>query len=112
MGRKGPAGRLPDDIRPVDETICLMEQKWTLSIIKILMTGKMRFNELGAAVGGCNARTLSRRLRLLESRSLVARRVLSTIPPRVEYELTKKGRSFTAVMDSIVEWGRIWMRKP
>jgi len=96
---------------PVKATIGLLEHKWTLAIVLELLTGKKRFNELAAAVGGVNSRTLRLRLRALEEGGLVRRRVVSQMPPWVEYELTGKGRSLTVVVKSIAAWGRRWMNR-
>jgi len=96
---------------PIQATIDILEKKWTLNIIKSLMDGKKRFNELGVAIGGCNSRTLALRLKALEEDMLVTRRVLTNIPPWVEYELTDRGRSLLTILDSISEWGRKWMSR-
>jgi DNA-binding HxlR family transcriptional regulator len=94
---------------PVAATMNLLNQKWTLHIIRELMSGKRRFNELAHRVGGCNSRTLRERLRSLEEEAIVVRHVLHTIPPWVEYELTDKGHALNGVIESIADWGRRWM---
>jgi len=96
---------------PIQATIDILEKKWTLNIIKSLLAGKKRFNELGIAIGGCNSRTLALRLKALEEDMLITRRVLTHIPPWVEYELTDRGRSLLTILDSISEWGRRWMSR-
>lgn len=97
---------------PVQATMKLLGQKWTLDIIRALIKGKMRFNEISHAVGGLNARTLSSRLKSLEAEGIVERREISSIPPWVEYELTKKGKALNAVIESMAAWGRGWMQPP
>jgi DNA-binding HxlR family transcriptional regulator len=94
---------------PVAATMNLLNEKWTLHILRELMTGKRRFNELSHRVGGVNSRTLRDRLRLLEEEGIVLRHVINSIPPWVEYELTEKGRDLNAVIESIAAWGRKWM---
>src|SRR5438067_1045657 len=94
---------------PVAATMNLLNQKWTLHIIRELMSGKRRFNELAHRVGGCNSRTLRDRLRCLEEEDIVVRHVVNTIPPWVEYELTDKGHSLNSVIESIAAWGLRWM---
>lgn len=96
---------------PVDATMKLLGQKWNLQIIRALIGGKKRFNELSQAVGGVNARTLSIRLRELEAEGIIKRELLSSIPPWVEYELTKKGMALNTIIENIAEWGRCWMKK-
>jgi DNA-binding HxlR family transcriptional regulator len=87
----------------------LLNQKWTLHIIRELMSGKRRFNELAHRCGGVNSRTLRERLRVLEEEEIVIRHVVNTIPPWVEYELTEKGHGLNSVIESIAAWGRRWM---
>lgn len=94
---------------PVAATMNLLNQKWTLHIIRELMPGKARFNELAHRVGRVNSRTLRERLRVLEEEEIVVRHVVNTIPPWVEYELTEKGHALNSVIDSIAAWGRRWM---
>lgn len=94
---------------PVAATMDILNQKWTLHIIRELLNGKKRFNELSHCLGGVNSRTLRDRLKVLEHEEIVSRSVLSTIPPWVEYELTEKGRALNSVIDSIAEWGTRWM---
>ena len=94
---------------PVAATMDLLNQKWTLHIIRELMSGKKRFNELAHRVGNCNSRTLRERLRNLEDEQIVVRHVVNTIPPWVEYELTEKGHALNSVIESIAAWGIRWM---
>jgi DNA-binding HxlR family transcriptional regulator len=94
---------------PVAATMNLLNQKWTLHIIRELMSGKKRFNELAHRVGNVNSRTLRERLRCLEEEGVVVRQVVNTIPPWVEYELTEKGHALNSVIESIAAWGFRWM---
>lgn len=94
---------------PVAATMNLLNEKWTLHILRELLNGKRRFNELSHRLGGVNSRTLSDRLRLLEEEGIVTRHVINTIPPWVEYELTEKGRDLNSVIEGIAAWGRKWM---
>jgi DNA-binding HxlR family transcriptional regulator len=93
---------------PIAATLTLLSEKWTLHIVHALLTGKKRFNEIGHTLGGINPRTLRDRLRSLEEEGIVERRVLSTIPPWVEYELTEKGRDLQAIMDAMADWSHRW----
>lgn len=94
---------------PVHATIEILQQKWVLLILRILMERKMRFNELSAAVGGCNSRTLRDRLKTLEDQGIVSRHMVAVMPPWVEYELTPKGRALGGVLQSLVDWSTQWM---
>jgi DNA-binding HxlR family transcriptional regulator len=96
---------------PVSATMDLLNGKWTLHILRELMDGRKRFNELGRALGAVSSRTLCCRLRELEEQGLLVREIKNTIPPWVEYELTEKGQSLNAVIDSITAWGEAYMQE-
>lgn len=94
---------------PVAATMDLLNRTWTLHILRELMHGRRRFNELSRALGQVSSRTLCCRLRSLEEEGILVREVRHTIPPWVEYELTEKGRALNAVLDSIAAWGEMYM---
>ena len=103
---------------PVARTMCLLEQKWTLQIVKELVQGKRRFCQLQHALHGdardgdvrdVNPKTLSQRLKTLEACGIVTRRMISDIPPNVEYELTLRGHDLASIIASIEAWARKWM---
>ena len=107
-----------DPFCPVVETMRLLEQKWTLQVVKELGSGKRRFCQLQHALRGdsrhgnvrdVNPKTLSQRLKSLEAYGIVSRRMVSDIPPNVEYELTRRGHVLVFVIDSIDAWARKWM---
>ena len=97
---------------PVRATMDLLGQKWTLHVARELVEGKKRFNQLAHALGGVNSRTLRKRLLALETEGIIVRRVLSEIPPWVEYELTEKGRTLNEVVEAVAHWGHRWVKKP
>jgi DNA-binding HxlR family transcriptional regulator len=97
-----------DDINfcPVHEAIQLLQEKWTLHIIRALLDRPLGFNELGRAAGGCNPATLAQRLDRLEELGLVNRTVESVMPPRTCYSLTPSGVELEGVIKAIDCWGR------
>ena len=97
---------------PVRATLALLGQKWVPHIIYELTGGKRRFNELAAAVGGCNSRTLRDRLKHLEELEVVNRRIVKTMPPWVEYQLTEKGQELAQALSEIEAWGLRYMELP
>ena len=102
-----------DDVYcPVRATLALVGQKWVPHIIYELMSGKRRFNELAAVIGGCNSRTLRDRLKNLEGMEIVDRHIIETMPPWVKYELTPKGRELAGALGGLEEWGHRYMEQP
>jgi DNA-binding HxlR family transcriptional regulator len=100
-----------DTYCPVRATLALLGQKWVPHIVYELMEGKRRFNELSAVVGGCNSRTLRDRLRNLEELQIVSRRIVETMPPWVEYELTPRGLELGQALVGLSDWGHKYMEE-
>jgi DNA-binding HxlR family transcriptional regulator len=95
------------DFCPVRAAIQLLQEKWTLHIVRALLeAGPLGFNELGRRVGGCNPATLAQRLDHLVAQGLVAKTVHSTMPPRTSYALTCAGVELQQVVEAIADWGR------
>ena len=88
----------------------VLGQKWVLRIVRELGARKRRFCELQDALGGANSATLSQRLRLLEDEGLIARRIVSSVPPWVEYSLTDKGSDLCRAIGGIERWADRWAR--
>lgn len=89
---------------PFQEAMDLISGKWTMSIINTLMSGKIRFKELERNVTGINTRMLVKELKQLEAKKIIKREAFATIPPTVEYSLTKKGKSLKPVIAEIQAW--------
>src|SRR2546428_13517478 len=83
--------------------------KWTAILVHDLSEGARRFSELEHSCSGISPRTLSERLRALEQEGIVGRRSYPESPPRVEYELTKKGASLLPIIDAMREFGHAWL---
>lgn len=92
-------------ILALNDSLNVMSGKWKLPIIGSLLFGKMRFKELERNIPRITPRMLSKELRDLEANGIVRRTVHDTVPVTVEYALTPSGRSFTKVLDVMVEWG-------
>ena len=84
----------------------VLDGKWTMLVIRDLLTGTKRFSELRASLAGISPKTLTDRLRDLEQHGLVQRLSYAEIPPRVEYSLTAKGRTLEPVIGALADWGR------
>jgi DNA-binding HxlR family transcriptional regulator len=87
----------------------LIGSRWTGAIIQTLLQGKTRYAAIKSAIPDITDRMLSERLRSLEAEELVTRRVVPDSPIRVEYELTRKGRSLENSLREIGEWAERWL---
>lgn len=87
----------------------IIGKRWTGLILKVLMVGPLRFNEIAEQLQVISDRMLSERLKELEQEGVVERRVLPETPVRVEYTLTEKGRALAPVIQAIECWGEQWI---
>jgi DNA-binding HxlR family transcriptional regulator len=96
----------PEDCRAVSEVLSRVGDKWTVLVVSTLGGGPKRFNELRKALGSISQRMLTLTLRALERDGLVTRTVTPSIPPRVDYELTKLGCSLLEPVSELGAWAR------
>ena len=100
---------MPNSDCPVCRTADIVCGKWTLLVIRDLADASARFCELERSLAGISPRTLSLRLRALEEEGIVERRTYPEVPPRVEYELTDKGRALLPLIEDMRRYGREWL---
>lgn len=86
--------------------ITLLGRPWTALILNALQSGPLRFSELSQKARGPGDKILSARLKELEQKGVVLRRVDAGPPVRVRYELTECGRKFGELAEAIERWGR------
>ena len=87
------------------EILARVGDKWSVYVIHVLGdAGTLRFNELRGRVNGISQRMLTVTLRGMERDGLVTRTVYPEVPPRVEYALTKLGRTLRQLVRGLVEW--------
>src|SRR5205814_9983063 len=80
--------------------------KWTALIIQLLAKKTMRYAELQREIGGISQKMLTQTLRSLERDGLVRRNVYPVVPPRVDYSLTKLGRTLIEPLHSLCPWSQ------
>jgi DNA-binding HxlR family transcriptional regulator len=97
---------VPEDCRAVSEVLSRVGDKWTVLVVSTLGPGPKRFNELRKALGSISQRMLTLTLRGLERDGLVTRTVFPTVPPKVQYELTRLGRSLLEPVSELGTWAR------
>ena len=90
---------------PIEITLQLIGNKWKVLIIRDLLTGTKRFNELMRSVTGITQKVLTSNLRSMEEAGLLIRTVYPQVPPKVEYALTEMGKSLQPILDSMASWG-------
>ncbi|GAC1519567.1 MAG: helix-turn-helix domain-containing protein [Herpetosiphon sp.] len=87
----------------------ILGRRWMGLILRVLLTGPHRFNEILGVIPGLSDPMLSQRLRELESEGLVMRVVVPSMPVRVEYRLTEAGSALEHVVREIGSWAGRWL---
>lgn len=99
------AGLCPRFHRAVE----LIGRRWTGAVIRLLLPGPKRFNELLSGIPGISDRLLTERLRELEATQIIRREVQSGAPIRVLYQLTQRGRELQEALDALGRWAERWI---
>ena len=90
---------------PVEYTASIISNKWKVLILRDLIEGTKRYNELNRSVVGISAKVLTQNLKDLEADGIVKRTVYPVVPPKVEYSLTEKRQELKGVLDMMKEFG-------
>ncbi len=89
----------------VKDALYVLSGKWKLPLILALSTGPQRFKEIQRTLGDITPKILSKELKELEINEFVARKVFSSRPVSVLYELTPYSRSLDKVLEELRNWG-------
>jgi DNA-binding HxlR family transcriptional regulator len=82
--------------------------KWTLLIVRDLAAGPRRFVELQRVLPGISTEQLRSRLNRMVADGMLTRKRYREVPPRVDYELTERGRELMPVLGELARWGYEW----
>lgn len=86
-------------------TLDVMGGKWKPLILFLLSSNTMRFSELQRQIDGITQKMLAQQLRELEKDGVVSRKVYAQVPPKVEYSLTKHGKTLIPTLLTMEKWG-------
>ena len=93
------------------EAVELMGRRWSGVILRAMLAGATRFSEIRDAIPELTDRMLSERLKELELRGVIERRVLPTTPVRISYHLTPKGADLRDVVLGLQAWAERWAER-
>ncbi len=92
---------------PVARTLEVVGEKWTILILRDLLTeGPRKFHDFEISLPGIAPNTLSARLKSLLANGIIESELYSGHPPRAEYRLTKKGKELGRIVSAMRDWGR------
>ncbi len=94
---------------PVHGLIAILSGPWTLYILWLLAGhGTLRFGEIKKQMPSISAKMLTERLRMLEELEVLQRQQEATVPLKVTYTLTPRGRELEEIVDAIDDLALRW----
>ena len=97
-----------DEYCPIYHSLDLFGDRWGLLVVRELLRGVTRFNELERSLPGISRSTLAQRLRHLEKEGIVERQTGDN-GVGSEYGLTEAGRDLVRVIEAVGQWGVKWL---
>ncbi len=95
-------------IAMASEVLCT---RWTMPLLRELIAGSTRFNDLRRGVPKMSPTLLSRRLKELEEAGVIERRAVRSEKGVFEYRVTESGEDLRSVVEAIGSWGQKWIDK-
>ncbi len=90
---------------PIANTLDIVGDKWSLIIVRDMLTGKKRYGEFQDSPEGIPTNILASRLKRLTAAGLITKTPYQKHPPRYAYALTKKGRALIPVVQAMCVFG-------
>ena len=95
----------PNQRCAVIETLKVFSAKWKPCILSFLCKRNMRYGELQRLIPNISRKMLTQHLKELYHDGLIERKSFPTIPPKVEYAISEKGKSLQSVFRELNRWG-------
>ncbi len=90
---------------PLNYTMSLIGTKWKPLVLFHLLEGGLRSGILQKKIEGISNKMFTQTVRELEKDGLISRKVFPVVPPKVEYKLSKRGKSLESILRSLDKWG-------
>ena len=91
---------------PIRNVISHITDKWSLLVLYTLEQNEvLRFKDLWRQIPDISQKMLTSTLRHLEDDGIISREVFTEVPPRVEYQLSERGKSLMPHLDALILWG-------
>ena len=90
--------------RTIDETFDFLRKKWTIKIIKGLFCDSKHFKDFLEQHPGLSSKVLAERLKELEEKGIIEKKVVNSTPVQTEYYLTLKGRRLNRVIFELFDF--------
>ncbi len=96
---------------PISEISKILAKRWVMQIMRELLAGNRRFNELQKLLKSISPRVLSERLDEMERYGIIKREIYAEVPVKVEYSLTEKGLDLKDSLNALAKWWIKWEQK-
>ena len=93
---------------PIAQALDIIGDRWTLLIIRDMLTGTRHFNDLQRGLPGLSRALLSKRLQQLQRDGIIEKRMTHYGRRTSEYHLTEAGIDLHNVINSLLVWGTKW----
>jgi DNA-binding HxlR family transcriptional regulator len=93
---------------PVAKSLEILGDRWTLLIVRDMLTGTSQFNDLERGLPGISRALLASRLKLLQRAGIIEKRLVSGGRSTTSYQLTLAGQQLAPVVTSLWTWGEAW----
>jgi DNA-binding HxlR family transcriptional regulator len=93
---------------PVAQALEIIGDRWTLLIIRDMLTGTTHFNDMERSLPGISRALLAKRLRHLQEVGVIEKQVNGSGRKTTEYHLTEAGSELHIVINSLLSWGATW----
>ncbi len=80
------------EINEINQIFRYLSKKWSFEIIALLYMRVLKFNDLKDLLGGISSRTLTDRLRMLETAGILVRSIVNEAPIKIQYSLSERGK--------------------
>ena len=87
---------------PINKAVELFNKKWTIQLIRDMFFGKKQFKDFPEDKPNLSNKVLSQRLKEMEEKGLIEKRIINTSPVSTEYHLTEYGKKSNKVIYELV----------
>jgi DNA-binding HxlR family transcriptional regulator len=94
---------------PIASTLDVVGDKWSLVIVRDLLTGKQRYKQFCDSPEGVPTNLLAARLRKLEAQGIIVKQPYQARPVRYAYTLTPAGRALLPLLQEMSRWANTYI---
>ena len=94
-----------DSVKPVRDTLEVINGKWKLPIIISIGVGNDRFTDIQDSIPGITPKVLAKELKELEQHKLISRTIIEDYPVRISYKSEPYAATLFPIITAMKDWG-------